>query len=501
MNYKTDSRILNIKTSLAPEDISIILKRPWFKVVKRENTPLWESLIQAGGAMGFKEIGFVNPMRDLYALDYDKYADNNNFEALKKYFIEQCEKDASFLTNFFSNLEKTVEEFDVFVTQHQNVVWDSLSDKALADAYDTFINYSLETLTFLWPPLAPEEWIVEKISGEMSKHIDPIKESERFQIALHLLIASTIPSLLQEKEHEILKLAQEIGNVENIKKFESAIESIYKKYAWLNDHSLKFEYESKEQFNLALQNAIATNPHEKLLKINEEKNRTVRERERLIKDLHFSSEYIQYADQAAKIPHWRLLRTEKSVEAAYKMQGMFKELNKRLGLENVLLCYYWEIGKFLDGAKIEKVLITNRKDGYGLMITGQAIYDLDLESRTTLKSGIESKIKLGNAIKGNVACRGFVKGRVRILHNTKQLSSFKEGEILVTAMTTPEYVPVMKLASAIVTDEGGISCHAAIVSRELKIPCVIGTKTATKILKDGDMVEVDAVKGIVTIIK
>jgi phosphohistidine swiveling domain-containing protein len=220
-----------------------------------------------------------------------------------------------------------------------------------------------------------------------------------------------------------------------------------------------------------------------------------------LKDLHFSAEYIQYADQAAKIPHWRLLRTEKSVEAAYKMQGMFKELNKRSGVENVLLCYYWEIGKFFDGVEIEKSVVSNRKDGYGLMITEQAIYDLDLQSRTALKSGIENQIKLGNAIKGNVACRGFVKGRVRILHNTKQLNSFKEGEILVTAMTTPEYVPIMRLASAIVTDEGGISCHAAIVSRELKIPCVIGTKNATKVLKDGDIVEVDAGKGIVTIIK
>jgi pyruvate,water dikinase len=67
-------------------------------------------------------------------------------------------------------------------------------------------------------------------------------------------------------------------------------------------------------------------------------------------------------------------------------------------------------------------------------------------------------------------------------------------------MTTPEYVPIMKMASAIVTDEGGISCHAAIVSRELKIPCVIGTKNATKVLKTGDEIEVDAEKGIVKIL-
>jgi pyruvate,water dikinase len=68
-------------------------------------------------------------------------------------------------------------------------------------------------------------------------------------------------------------------------------------------------------------------------------------------------------------------------------------------------------------------------------------------------------------------------------------------------MTTPDYVSAMKLASAFVTDEGGIMCHAAIIARELKKPCIIGTKIATKVLKDGDLVEVDADRGVVTIIK
>ena len=65
----------------------------------------------------------------------------------------------------------------------------------------------------------------------------------------------------------------------------------------------------------------------------------------------------------------------------------------------------------------------------------------------------------------------------------------------------PEYVPLMKKAAAIVTDEGGITCHAAIVSRELNKPCIIGVKIATKVLKDGDLIEVDAEKGVVKVIK
>jgi pyruvate,water dikinase len=67
-------------------------------------------------------------------------------------------------------------------------------------------------------------------------------------------------------------------------------------------------------------------------------------------------------------------------------------------------------------------------------------------------------------------------------------------------MTVPDLVSAMKRAAAIVTDEGGVTCHAAIISRELKKPCIIGTKVATKVFKDGDLVEVDANKGIVRII-
>lgn len=105
------------------------------------------------------------------------------------------------------------------------------------------------------------------------------------------------------------------------------------------------------------------------------------------------------------------------------------------------------------------------------------------------------------AIKGQVAYPGKVRGKVRILKNKTKMYEFQDGEILVSPMTTPGFVPAMKRAGAIITDEGGITCHAAIVSRELKVPCVIGTKIATKVLKDGDMVEVDAGNGIIKILK
>ena len=99
-------------------------------------------------------------------------------------------------------------------------------------------------------------------------------------------------------------------------------------------------------------------------------------------------------------------------------------------------------------------------------------------------------------VKGQIANSGIISGKVRVL-KTSQINDFNTGDIIVTGMTTPDFAPLMKKAAAIVTDEGGITCHAAIVSRELSIPCIIGTKIATKVFKDGDLVEVDANIGII----
>lgn len=88
-----------------------------------------------------------------------------------------------------------------------------------------------------------------------------------------------------------------------------------------------------------------------------------------------------------------------------------------------------------------------------------------------------------------------------IVKDRSELSKVKKGDILVARLTTPDFVMAMEKAAAIVTDIGGLTSHAAIVSRELGIPCVVGTETATQILKDDDLVEVDANKGIVKIIK
>jgi pyruvate,water dikinase len=100
-------------------------------------------------------------------------------------------------------------------------------------------------------------------------------------------------------------------------------------------------------------------------------------------------------------------------------------------------------------------------------------------------------------VKGLPASPGTAVGAVVIIKDSSELGKIKEGDILVTKMTTPDMVPGMKKAKAIVTDEGGLTCQAAIVSRELGIPCIVGSGKATEVLKDGDEITVDASTGVV----
>jgi len=113
----------------------------------------------------------------------------------------------------------------------------------------------------------------------------------------------------------------------------------------------------------------------------------------------------------------------------------------------------------------------------------------------------EEKMKTETTFRGSVAFKGIVSGIAKIVRTAEEIDKVKKGDILVAPTTAPSFIMGMHRAVAFVTDEGGITSHAAIVAREMKKPCVIGTRFATRFLKDGDLVEVDAEKGIVKIIK
>ncbi len=157
-----------------------------------------------------------------------------------------------------------------------------------------------------------------------------------------------------------------------------------------------------------------------------------------------------------------------------------------------------ELAALVEGKQIDWTEIAGRTAGY-VYCKGK-VHATPAYQHVFKQNGyvyVEDKVE-GNSLKGVVAfSKGIVKAKVQVLFAVEDVSKFQEGRVMVTPMTMPDFIPAMKKASAIVTDEGGVTCHAAIVSRELGIPCVIGTKVATKLFKDGDEVEVDTVNGVV----
>ncbi|MFC1801208.1 PEP-utilizing enzyme [Nanoarchaeota archaeon] len=201
--------------------------------------------------------------------------------------------------------------------------------------------------------------------------------------------------------------------------------------------------------------------------------------------------------------------------AEYLFLNFFKEISNRLDIavKDLFMTYrFEEMMNFLENGKtLSKDEMTQREETYAFYLkegilkfdSGQKAYGqyYDLIGKYTKKH------KSVNTIFGTPASVGKVKGRARIIkvedleRLLDDVKHFQKGDIMITTMTQPTMVMLARRAAAIVTNEGGITSHASILAREFNIPCIVGTKIATEVIKDGDMIEVDADKGVVKIIK
>lgn len=209
--------------------------------------------------------------------------------------------------------------------------------------------------------------------------------------------------------------------------------------------------------------------------------------------------------------HLRLDIKRAWLKAEQRARKLKTKVASNMGIKSSELEYLTtdEISKLYGTKKYNfKNLVKKRKFCIFGIIHGKKIIIDKKEEVKLIFNLLELKIKKGTKeIKGKIASRGFLVGRVRLIPQTnyqemiKRAKMFKKGEILVTGMTQPDIMFACRKAGAIITDEGGITSHAAIISRELNIPCIIGTKIATRVLRDGQLVEVNANKGVVKILK
>lgn len=193
-----------------------------------------------------------------------------------------------------------------------------------------------------------------------------------------------------------------------------------------------------------------------------------------------------------------------TVQSHYAVYPLFKEIASRSSLpfQDIYFLSGEEIKKACIDHKANKDLIEERKKLRVVFFHDNAIEVFSgQKAKEVADTYIEKlEIKTNQDIKGIVAYPGFYRGKVSVVLNPNDYSKFKDGDVLVTRDGSAEFTYFLQHAGAVIADQGGIISHAAIVARESKVPTILSTKVGTKILKDGDIVEVDATKGIVRIL-
>jgi len=240
--------------------------------------------------------------------------------------------------------------------------------------------------------------------------------------------------------------------------------------------------------------------------IHKERKKTEERYNSIISELGIKDDILRLIEDARETLALRQYRADALYMAGYRVRNLLAEIATRLGTDydHIIFLTYEELLESIEKGQIpDRINLEERKSGASLLFTDNKIEILTGEQLANAKVARTKKVAPVTELAGFVAFPGKYSGRVKIVTIPEETEGVQIGDVLVSPMTDPYYVPAMVKAGAIITDEGGILSHAAIVSRELGIPCIIGTKIATKVLKDNDIVEVDATtrEGLVKILR
>ncbi|MEY2664434.1 MAG: hypothetical protein RIT04_242 [Candidatus Parcubacteria bacterium] len=418
------------------------------------------------------------------------YIEENLLEKVLEYLARQVSTRESFDKHIarFAQLESEyVEATASFSSVRKN-------KEELLHAYQNLRERIKDLADFAWTPIAVEKIIAPQLLSALQKSYPNGEE-------MYHTLASPI------KFNQFQKMRIDICNaVIDGAALDSVTEKLQSAYFWYNEYSYVEKLCDKDYFN----NEISKLTKEKAV---EEKNRIQLEIANNTENVRritsqITDEHIRLLIDV--VVEYTFLRTErvdllKKIQApARRVYDLIAELLKeetgknwtRIELVNLMNS---EIVSYLSDLTVpdfDKVAHRNRfifyrnPSGDAIVEDPAIISDVAklLQSNTTKQ------------IKGAIAYRGKVVGKVSLVFSRDDLHKINEGSVLVARTTMPDYIHAMEKAAAFVTDEGGITSHAAIIARELKKPCIVGTTNSTKVLKDGDMVEVDADKGVVRII-
>lgn len=303
-----------------------------------------------------------------------------------------------------------------------------------------------KNFAFVWLAHAFEDIYTPRIRKEASKIVSE-EELDKYVGDISYPVKKNAHSLM---EHAIIK-----GN---------SAEKIAKEFGWIRVRDGFADPFSVEEIKEQIKKLNENPPHKH-------------------KSLEPPKKMRKLVNEVRELVWYRTFRSDILFELLFRARPIIKEVAEKYNIEFKEMKNY-SIFDLIDGKPIKRNYKINAAYYDGKM----ALFDDPIL--------IEEKKKYTD-VKGVVAFKGKIKGIAKIVNIVADLDKVKNEDILVAPMTFPSFIMAMNRASAFVTNEGGITCHAAIVAREMKKPCIVGTKIATKILKDGDIIEVDAEKGIV----
>ncbi|MBU1203201.1 hypothetical protein KKH39_04145 [Patescibacteria group bacterium] len=423
--------------------------------------------------------------------------------------FRRSQKDSDFLYNIFKTAYKKAKELNILT---KNILQNNLADKNISDLVDycrqfdnkfvDFYKYGTVPTLMGYTDQAPIYQQMENILKDKTKD-----NPSGFADYLMYLTSPLDKMKTQDLEIKILELAK-IAKDKNfaeakdiLDNFENQLNQIHQEHGYLSyNFAGELGWDLDHYINMILEK-LNTNIFKRLDYLKNYDEYSQNNFVKAVSELGLNKQEERIFKLVADIGYYKWIREYEFQEACYNISFIYKELGERLNLSTleVMNLYSDEI----ENKKDLKTLAQKRIANYFLIVhrsgEREEYYDQAAIKKMKLFEFPEDKKinKNISEIKGMPAKAGRVKGRVKIVDKMEDMKKMNKGDVLVSQATTPDLMPAIKKATAIVTNEGGITCHAAIVSRELDIPCVVGTKIATKILQDGDMIEVDADRGII----
>jgi len=439
-------------------------------------------------------------MKDLYETGrdiVDKLTDSKKFE-----------------DKFFSLWdEKTQEVFD-FICQNSPENISKVSDEQLVSIYKTYARLTSEWYSLAISIDATDETlmidITEKIKKILKDKLDKEYQEKLFVEAYGILTSPDSLSYINNERKMILEIAQGLKAGifnENDSEFTQRLEEVVKKFWWTDLGWVRGKSKTITDVGNKVNEIINsdTDIEKELLRMKKYKDEISLEKNRLELEYNFKKdkELSAWLDLLERLVEYHDFRKEVQVKGAFWDYGLLDEISKRKNISSQLLgwCTLEEIINLMEKDEFDEGEMNQRSAKFlFLSINGQTEKYSGKIASEKYEKILNFKTESIRDLQGMSASGGKAVGEAFVAITLASASKIKPGQILITGMTTPDFVPYMRKAQAIVTDEGGITCHAAIISRELGIPCIVGTKMATRMIKTGDRVEVAANHGTVRIL-